>query len=68
MSPIAARPQPKQLLNLRLVSLCLLISLSLLFMLGFRGKDAFAHVVPVPNNDHLHFSQQARLGFHSGDD
>jgi len=68
MSFISARPQPRQLLNLRLVSLCLLISLSLLFVLGFRGKDAFARVVPVPNNDHLHFSQQARLGFHSGDD
>lgn len=68
MSFTYARPQPRHRLKLRLVSLCLLLSLSLLFVLGFRGQDAFARVVPVPNNDHLHFSQQARLGFHSGDD
>jgi len=44
MSFTSARPQPRHRLKLRLVSLCLLLSLSLLFMLGFRGKDAFARL------------------------
>jgi len=36
--------------------------------MGFRGKNAIAQNTTVSNNDNLHFSQQARLGFHSGDD
>ena len=68
MSTLPARPRPRQLLNLRLLSLCLPLSFSLLLALGFWSRSAFARNATVLNNDHLHFSQQARLGFHSGDD
>src|SRR6516225_2793721 len=68
MSILPARPQPRQFLHLRLLSLCLTLFLSLLLTLGFWGSSTLARNTTALNNDHLHFSKQDRLGFHSGDD
>ncbi len=68
MSTLPAQPQPRRLLSISFISLCLLLSLCLLQITGFRGNNAIAQNTTVSNNDNLHFSQQARLGFHSGDD
>src|SRR5713101_10005920 len=68
MSTLSSQPSLKRFLNFQLIPFCLLLFLCLLLVMGSWGKSAFAKNITVTNNDNLHFSQQARLGFHSGDD
>jgi hypothetical protein len=68
MPTLSPQSSLKRFLKFQLLPFCLLLFLCLLLVLGSWGKSAFAKNITVTNNDNLHFSQQARLGFHSGDD
>ena len=51
-----------------LASFCLSFTLSLVFAFSFWGNTVIARSGVNQNSDTLQFSQQERIGFHSGDD
>ena len=68
MRTLSPQPALKQFLFFQLLPVWLLIFLCLLLVMGFWGRSASAKNISVTSNDNLHFSQQVRLGFRSGDD
>jgi hypothetical protein len=52
----------------RVISFCLPLALSLVFVLTIYSSNAFAYSKIVQNPIQTQFSQQERIGFHSGDD
>jgi hypothetical protein len=68
MPTLSPQSSLKRFLKFQLLPFCLLLFLCLLLVIGSWGKSAFAKNISVTNNDNFHFSQQVRLGFHSGDD
>src|ERR1700730_10632766 len=52
----------------RLISFCLPLALSLVFVLTTCSSNAFAYSKIVQHPIQTQFSQQERIGFHSGDD
>ena len=54
--------------NSRLVSFCISFTLSLVFVLSLWENTAFARSSAIQNPGGGQFSQQERIGFHSGDD
>lgn len=68
MSSLPAQSQPKRPGTFRSLALYLLLSLSLVCFLGAWGSNVFARAASNLGSGWQHFSQQARIGFQSGDD
>ncbi len=68
MNTLSTLFQPRRSMHSRPMFLYLSFSLSTVIALCFCASTAFAFGIRIPGSDGSQFSQQERIGFHSGDD
>lgn len=68
MSTLSTLFQPRRSIQSRPVTFCLSFTLSMVMVLSFWASTAFASSKTLQSSGERQFSQQERIGFHSGDD